>query len=103
MFFDQVQDPGPVEIPHRNDRHQIGAVPGVIKALQGFCAGRLDGFLGSDGHPLGVAGSPERRRELLGPHPFGGALAESPLLDDDPPFLVNARRVKVSPWPNPPG
>ena len=95
MLPDEALNPSRVELAHRDDGHEVGAVPVVVEAPQGVVGERLQHGLFPDGQPQGVAGILKENGELAVAHAALGAPAQPPLLDDDAALLVDLRAFET--------
>jgi hypothetical protein len=95
--LDERLDVRRVEVADRHDRHQVGAVPVLVEALQGLWRKPVERFLGANRQPLAVARSLEEDGCLRILHPGIRTPSLPPFLDNDPALLVDGVEVERQP------
>jgi hypothetical protein len=97
---DEMLDPGGVEIAHRHNRHEVGAVPGLIEPADRLRRTGSDALRGPDRQSVGVPGILEQHRQVPVEHSLPRPPARSPFLQHHPallPDLGGVERHAVSP------
>lgn len=90
VFADEVFDVGDiVEVADGDDGHEVGAVPLLVEAADGFGGCGVDDLGFSDRQAIGVGGVVEEDRDLFVEDTLLGATAEAPFLFDDAAFFVD--------------
>src|SRR6266545_3675054 len=83
-----------IEIPYRDDRHEVRAIPVLVKAIEGVALRSLENLRQSDGKALPIARALEDDRKLLVLYARGGAAPKPPFFQHDAALLFDLAGIE---------